>query len=326
MIEEILKNIYRVPVALPKSPLRCTNDYVIKGGDRDILIDTAFDLPECREALFAALKELNVAPERTDLLLTHCHGDHAGLSPALGMRGAAVHLARDEQCWIADEDRLAHTKMNGERLVREGFDPKLVEECIILPTVMGVSREAARESCRTISEGDVFHCGDYALRAVETPGHSPQHMCFYMEDSKTMFLGDSVLFDITPNVTLWNFVEDSLGDYLNSLDKLDGMDVELALPGHRDSGDMHRRIAELKEHHQRRLSECLDIVCREPDMTAYDVAGKMHWQIRCSGWDDFPRSQKWFAVGEAHAHLRRLARLGEIIEDDSERQLRFRPR
>lgn len=326
MAEQILKDIYRIKIPLPKSPLRYTNDYVIKGGNRDILIDTAFRMPECREALYAGLRELNVRPERTDLLMTHCHGDHSGLSPELGERGARLSLPREELNWMSGENRLWSVKLDGVKLVRAGFDSELVEKCIVVPWSRGAMAEGGFAGCAPIDDGDEFQCGDYTLRAVRTPGHSPAHMCFYIPDSRAMFTGDTVLFDITPNITLWNFVEDSLGDYIKSLDMLNGMDVERALPGHRESGDMHRRIKELQEHHQRRLSECFDIVCRYPNMTAYDVAGRMHWQIRCAGWEDFPQNQKWFAVGEAHAHLRHLAELGEITEDDSEELLRFRPR
>ena len=47
-----------------------------------------------------------------------------------------------------------------------------------------------------------------------------------------MLLGDHVLFDITPNITDWWDVPDSLGDYLRSLDKLVAYPVTLPLPGH----------------------------------------------------------------------------------------------
>ena len=38
----------------------------------------------------------------------------------------------------------------------------------------------------------------------------------------------------------------------------------------------------------------------------------MTWSIRCKGWDDFPVPQKWFAVGEAVAHLEYLMDLGKV--------------
>lgn len=37
------------------------------------------------------------------------------------------------------------------------------------------------------------------------------------------------------------------------------------------------RIADLLEHHEKRLEECLDVVRSNPDLTIYDIAGKMTW-------------------------------------------------
>lgn len=47
----------------------------------------------------------------------------------------------------------------------------------------------------------------------------------------------------------------------------------------------------------------MDIVRREPGLSAYAIAGRMRWSIRCRDWGDFPVTQKFFAVGEALAHL-----------------------
>lgn len=326
MAEQVLGNIYKIVVPLPKNPLRCTNDYVIKGGDRDILIDTAYNIPECRGALAEGLRELDVKPDRLDIVMTHCHGDHSGLSPELGKLGARLFIGRDEEYWMYGENRSWAVELDSANFVRAGFDPVLVDKFITRPIQRDVSPDKDYDEYICIDHGDEFVCGDVALKAVHTPGHSPGHMCFLWEDSKTMFVGDTLLFDITPNITPWNFVIDPLGDYLGSLKMLDGYDVELALPGHREAGDFHRRIEGLLKHHEDRLSECFDIVCKYPNMTAYDIAGKMSWHIRCNDWNDFPLKQKWFAVGECQTHLRHLAELGELVEDDSQELLRFWPR
>ena len=38
----------------------------------------------------------------------------------------------------------------------------------------------------------------------------------------------------------------------------------------------------------------------------------MTWDIRAKSWADFPRNQKWFATGEALAHLDYLREEGAI--------------
>jgi glyoxylase-like metal-dependent hydrolase (beta-lactamase superfamily II) len=113
-----------------------------------------------------------------------------------------------------------------------------------------------------------------------------------------------VLFSITPNITSWIGVDNSLKLYLDSLDKVSKLKVSLVLPGHRDfEGDYLKRIAEIKAHHTKRLQEAYNIVCEQPELSAYEIAAKMHWRIRAANWEAFPIAQKWFAAGEADAHL-----------------------
>ena len=43
----------------------------------------------------------------------------------------------------------------------------------------------------------------------------------------------------------------------------------------------------------------------------------MKWEIKCDSWDAFPIAQKWFATGEAMAHLRYLEDAGRITREKS---------
>ncbi len=125
-----------------------------------------------------------------------------------------------------------------------------------------------------------------------------------------MFTGDHVLFDITPYITSWVGVENSLGDYMNSLRAIRSYDVKLALPGHRATGDFHARIDALLRHHAARLAECMDVVRARPGLTVYEIASFMTWKIRAVSWETFPDNQKWFAVGECMSHLDYSRRTG----------------
>jgi glyoxylase-like metal-dependent hydrolase (beta-lactamase superfamily II) len=129
-------------------------------------------------------------------------------------------------------------------------------------------------------------------------------MCLYEPDKKILVAGDHILIDITPNIQCWTDEQNPLQDYLTSLDKVNDMEIDLVLPGHRRVITDHRkRIAELKEHHRARLEEVLSILEDHPQ-TAFEVASQMTWDLDADSWEDFPRAQKWFATGEAIAHLR----------------------
>ena len=163
-----------------------------------------------------------------------------------------------------------------------------------------------------IEAGWKYTVGDYTLEMISVPGHTPGNAMFWAKKQGIMFTGDHILFDISPNITSWLESEDSLGDYLDSLRLARKYPVRLALPGHRKTGDYAARIEALLAHHERRLAETEALLAEHPGMTAYETAGKMRWKIRAASWEEFPPSQKWFAVGECMAHLDYLRLRGRI--------------
>jgi glyoxylase-like metal-dependent hydrolase (beta-lactamase superfamily II) len=172
---------------------------------------------------------------------------------------------------------------------------------------------------KTIAISDRYEIdlGGIRLETVSTPGHTPGHMCLYIRKDKILFTGDHVLFDITPNITDWPDVNDSLGEYLNSLEKVKQMDVTLALPAHRNNGDFYARVDELILHHKRRLSEVEHLLNSQRKCSnAYQIASEMTWDVAVN-WNKFPESQKVFAVGEAMSHLDYLEAHGRITSIDS---------
>ena len=78
------------------------------------------------------------------------------------------------------------------------------------------------------------------------------------------------------------------------------------------TSDPAARIEALLAHQERRLAETEALLAEHPGMTAYETAGKMRWKIRAASWEEFPPSQKWFAVGECMAHLDYLRLRGRI--------------
>jgi glyoxylase-like metal-dependent hydrolase (beta-lactamase superfamily II) len=165
-----------------------------------------------------------------------------------------------------------------------------------------------------LREGDTLPIGKYTFHCVATPGHTPGHLCLYEAEAKILFSGDHILDSITPNISGWDSAGDPLGEYLESLDKIAAYDIRLTLPGHRNLIlDHRRRIEELKEHHRCRLQEVIRILATK-GQTAYQVASQMTWDIDCARWEDFPVPQKWFATGEALAHLLQLERAGQVTK------------
>jgi glyoxylase-like metal-dependent hydrolase (beta-lactamase superfamily II) len=150
------------------------------------------------------------------------------------------------------------------------------------------------------------------------------HTCLYEPNKKILVAGDHILIDITPNIQCWSDKDNHLKHYLASLDKVHKLQVDLVLPGHRRLIDNHRaRIEELKKHHAGRLDEVLAILNNGP-MSAYAIASQMTWDIDCERWDQFPVAQKWFATGEALAHLRYLEEEKKVIRQVVAKTTKFR--
>jgi glyoxylase-like metal-dependent hydrolase (beta-lactamase superfamily II) len=163
-----------------------------------------------------------------------------------------------------------------------------------------------------LKEGNTISIGDYAFRCIETPGHTRGHMCLYEPNKKIFVAGDHILNDISPNIQLWSDEWNPLKEYLASLEKVYELDIELVLPGHRSiSRNCRERIQELKHHHEKRFDEVISILERG-SKNAFRVASQMSWDILYDSWDLFPVSQKWFAIGEAIAHLKYLEEKGII--------------
>ena len=124
--------------------------------------------------------------------------------------------------------------------------------------------------------------------------------------------GDHLLPTITPHVTQWLQESNALAEYLDSLEKVRKLDVDVVLPGHEELFKDHRkRINELREHHGLRAMEILSEI-QTQGLTAYQIASRIHWDVEYSSWDRFPLFQKLLAVGETLAHLKFLEEEGQV--------------
>lgn len=312
MVEEVFENIFRIEVVLPGNPLKATNAYLIRGAERDLLIDTGFRRKECFDALSEGLKSLGSHRARRDVLCTHLHADHSGL--------ADLFAAEDGTIWFgaADLDRWGkiydteYRRKNRTRFLEEGFPLEILDKVYAVNPAFVQALPATDARFRTIRGGDCVPAGDHVLTMIDVPGHTPGNGMFWMEDGGIMFTGDHVLFDITPNITAWTGMDDALGSYIDSLERVRDYPVKLALPGHRKPGDYLTRINAIIAHHARRLDDAMNTIREEPGLTGYDIAGLMRWKIRAKNWAEFPPTQKWFAVGECFSHLDYLRKRGRI--------------
>ncbi len=311
MVEEVLPRIFRMEIPLPNNPLKAINSYLIKGEGRFLIVDTGMNRRECLETMQLFLKELKVDLKETDFFITHLHADHLGLVSELAAESSKIYFNHPD----AEAFKIIGfwDKMMNSALINGFPEAELKDAILQHPGRKYFARGPLNFTL--LQEGDNIGIGDYSFLCVETPGHTKGHMCLYDPKSKILFSGDHILGSITPNIALWLENEDPLQQYMESLDKIDKFDIAKVLPGHRRPfHHHHRRIFELKKHHAQRTDEVLSIL-RDREQTAYQVASRMTWDIRYDRWEDFPIPQKWFAAGEALAHLQYLQGKGQITRE-----------
>ena len=306
--EEIDEDLFRLRIPLPETSLKYLNAYVARGKDRHLVVDVGLNLEVCRSDMLAGLDILDIALERTDFFITHFHADHLGLLPDLAGPSSTVYFNNPEarllNKWKGTGDMIDFSVKHGFPIeeIRQAFAAHPVERLRIdqfpIPTL--------------VKDGYNIAVGSYRFRCVHTPGHTPGHMCLYEPQRKILIAGDHLLTDISPNIVCWSNEENPLKHYIESLDKVANLEVDMVLPGHRRVFHEHRRrVTELKAHHERRLNEVQNIIA-SGKMNAYQVAEKMTWEFGNGNWDTFPVTQQWFATGEALAHLRYLEESGTI--------------
>lgn len=83
---------------------------------------------------------------------------------------------------------------------------------------------------RVLSDGERIEVGPQAtLRVIHTPGHASNHLCYLLEEEKTLFTGDHVMQDSTVVI---NPPDGDMAAYLDSLRALLRADIEWLAPGH----------------------------------------------------------------------------------------------
>jgi len=319
-MQEIKPNLYRCQIPLPDSPLKYLNSYIIKSDDRNLIVDTGLNRPECFETMQQGLSALNIDLGQTDFFITHLHADHFGLVTRLLQKSGRLFFNRPEkeiiETWEGFEPMIAFAGKNG-------FPQNDLRKALAAHPGNKFGSEWVPDF-EVLDDNDFIQIGSYQFQCIQTPGHTLGHTCLYEPNQKLLIAGDHLLVDITPNIQCWSENENPLQNYFYSLDKVKALDIEWVLPGHRRLFQNHRkRIQELKDHHQHRLDEVCSILASSPPKHAYDVAAEMTWDIRCDNWHEFPIAQKWFATGEAIAHLNYLAKNARISKTDATKTIQY---
>ncbi|MFZ0665991.1 MAG: MBL fold metallo-hydrolase, partial [Acidimicrobiales bacterium] len=238
------------------------------------------------------------------VLVTHIHPDHYGLAGRVrDESGAWIGLHPDDAVMLraryVDVDDLLE-KMRG-LLEFSGVPGDTVPD-LNMASMMIRSQVDMAEPDVLFEDGKEVEVPGWDLRTIWTPGHSPGHVCFHSERNKFLLSGDHVLPRITPNIGVHTQqIPNPLGDFLESLLKVQNLAVEEVFPAHEYRfSDLRGRLDAIILHHADRLAEIESLLTERPGMTAWEMAVNLKWS---RPWDEIPQFMQRAAVGETLAHL-----------------------
>jgi len=209
-------------------------------GDEPTLIDTGV---YWNRSLAAVRTQLAAHGRRIEdvrrILLTHGHHDHAGAAYSFSQLADAPVYLHEQSSLTAQ----AHPERL-EELLRFMGRCGLTDEHLALARTMFshgpqmAAVDAEPFALETLRGCETLACGGVTLRALATPGHSPDHLCFVDEADGALFCGDMLLAHITPNPLLHLHPEDgyrrapSLLQYIDSLHALQALHASVGYAGH----------------------------------------------------------------------------------------------
>jgi glyoxylase-like metal-dependent hydrolase (beta-lactamase superfamily II) len=197
---ELVPGVVRI-VANNPSPFtfKGTNTYIV-GTANPVLIDPGPD----DEAHFNAILQVLGGRPLSHILLTHTHRDHVdGLARLRAATGAlACGFGRK-----AHEPGVQRKSASGSEFVDQDFVPDIPLE----------------------DNGKLTTADGLVLTAVHTPGHAPDHLCFALGDTGSLFSGDHVM---GWNTSVVAPPEGNMNAYMRSLERLLERKDSVFFPGH----------------------------------------------------------------------------------------------
>jgi glyoxylase-like metal-dependent hydrolase (beta-lactamase superfamily II) len=318
-VERVRPGLWSIPVPLPNNSLRYVFVYVFETDRGPFLVDAGWNTDDAFAALSAGLRQLGSdISEVQGVLVTHIHPDHYGLAGRIReASGAWIALHPADAALIHDRydeptDLLQRVGTMLRRMGAPADELASLQNASmpVLPLVGSVKPDLL------VEDGDKPEVPGWDLAAIWTPGHSPGHLCFWEDRNALMLSGDHVLPRITPNIPFHPQAgADPLGDYLRSLEKLEGYDADEVLPAHEHRFvGLSQRLAELRAHHEARFAEVIAAI-KTGSTSAWDIASRMGWS---RPWNRIEGFMRRAAVGEALAHLRALEIRGIVREVNGE--------
>ncbi|PJA18539.1 MAG: hypothetical protein COX63_02175 [Candidatus Diapherotrites archaeon CG_4_10_14_0_2_um_filter_31_5] len=180
------------------SDLSC-NAYLIKGKEKNVLIDSGTTTAMKPHTEF--LKELNLrANDINAILHTHGHYDH---------------FQADK---LYDKAKIFLSEFDSKHLEQENPEFTRAKEQSFYPKINSF-----------LTENQLIELNPFSFKVIFTPGHTKGSVCFYEQNKKMLFSGDTLFFQTIGRTDLQT---GSFTEIKKSIQKLSELEIEYLFPGH----------------------------------------------------------------------------------------------
>ena len=148
-----------------------------------------------------------------------------------------------------------------------------------------------------IGDGFELEGTEFRLRALHTPGHASNHLCFLLHAEQLLFSGDHIMNGSTVVIRP---PDGDMAVYLEQLERLRSLRLRAIAPGH--GAVIEEPVAKIDEYVAHRLAreaKVLAALASAGSATVEDLVGGVY--------DDVPEERHWIAKSSLWAHLRKLA-------------------
>ena len=153
-----------------------------------------------------------------------------------------------------------------------------------------------------VENGQRIAIGAVTLRAIHTPGHASNHLCYLLEETRMLFTGDHVMQGSTVVI---NPPDGDMRAYLASLERLLAEDIAIIAPGHGYLiGAPHKEVRRLIAHRLGRESKVLKHLTSLKEASLEELVTLVY--------DDVPARLHRVAARSLTAHLEKLMAEGAV--------------
>src|SRR6478752_2558834 len=172
---------------------------------------------------------------------------------------------------------------------------------------MGTGQAGELYSDKDLVPGVTIETDAGTWNVIETPGHAPSHVCLHQPDQRVLLTGDHLLGRVSQYFDV-GYTPDPVGEFLDSLTVVEGLDARLALAGHaRPFTDIQAHIDANRSEVEARVSATRAALADGPK-SAYEAARAVYG-------DAFNAAMASWLITLTRAWLVHLQQLGEVLND-----------